>query len=66
MDPSGNTNGLAIDSRDKEVYAWDVADTLITTKRLFATIGGNGYIDGMTTDDQGRLSVASPLGVHVF
>lgn len=54
------------DSGDKEVYAWDVSDTLITNKRLFATIGGNGYIDGMTTDDQGRLYVAGPIGIFIF
>ncbi len=72
LDPSGKTNGITFsrdesilyvsDSGDKEVYAWDVSDTLITNKRLFATIGGNGYIDGMTTDDQGRLYVAGPIG----
>ncbi|MFH0756973.1 MAG: SMP-30/gluconolactonase/LRE family protein [Bacteroidota bacterium] len=61
-------NDVAIksDSEDKEVYAWDVEDTVITNKRLFTTIGGNGYIDGMTTDDQGRVYVASPLGIQVF
>ncbi len=71
-----NPNGIAFsrdesicyvsDSEDKEVYAWNVEDTVITNKRLFTTIGGNGYIDGMTTDDQGRLYVASPLGIQVF
>ncbi len=54
------------DSRDKEVYAWDVSDTVITNKRQIASIDGNGYIDGMTTDDEGRLYVAGPIGVFIF
>lgn len=54
------------DSRDKQVYAWDVSDTLISGKRLFTTIGGNGYIDGMCTDEKGRLYVAGPIGIFVF
>jgi sugar lactone lactonase YvrE len=54
------------DSNDKEVYTWDVEDTVITHRRLFATIQGFGYIDGMTTDDKGRLFVAGPTGVWVF
>ena len=64
------TNGPAIspdgrtlyhtDTLNKQIYAFDLAaDGSIAGKRLFVTLDGAGYPDGMAVDCEGHLWVAS-------
>ncbi len=55
------------DCEVRKIYAWDVlSDTLLTNKRLFASMGEPGYADGMKVDKQGHLFATGPLGVWVY
>ncbi|MEJ2052885.1 MAG: SMP-30/gluconolactonase/LRE family protein, partial [Calditrichaceae bacterium] len=65
---------LYVDESDpaiRKIYVWDVVnDSTITNKRLFASVdyinNFSCYLDGMKTDDDGRLYSCSVIGVLVF
>jgi len=55
----------------RKIYVWDVTnDSTITNKRVYASVSypnnWSCYLDGMKTDDDGRLYRCSVLGVVVF
>jgi len=55
------------DSEARTIYVWDVAsDSVLTNKKLFASMAPAGYADGMKIDSAGNLYSAGPLGVWVF
>jgi len=55
------------DSQARIIYIWDVRnDTLIVSKRVFATIEPKGYADGMKIDRNGNLFCTGPTGVWIF
>jgi gluconolactonase len=54
------------DSEAKNIYVWDIVDSTITNKKLFATMNPAGYGDGMEIDADGNLYSSGPLGVWVF
>ena len=55
------------DSQARIIYAWDISnDSILTNKKIFATIKPKGYADGMKTDPEGNLYSTGPLGVWIF
>ncbi|MEJ8798452.1 SMP-30/gluconolactonase/LRE family protein [Trinickia caryophylli] len=58
MSPDGRTL-YHTDTLRRTIYAFDVSDTLaLSRKRVFATIEGSGYPDGMAVDADGFVWVA--------
>lgn len=54
-------------SEDREIYIWDVEnESLITNKKLFASMEPDGDADGMKTDSNGNLFATGPFGVWVY
>lgn len=55
------------DSQVRVIYVWDiVGDSVLTNKKVFATIKPTGYADGMKFDSSGNLFCTGPVGVWVF
>ncbi|MBK7104940.1 MAG: SMP-30/gluconolactonase/LRE family protein [Ignavibacteriae bacterium] len=53
-------------SGSNEVYVWDVKDSTITNKRLFANMQPDGFGDGMKVDKNGRLFIAATKGIWIY
>ena len=53
-------------SETKDIYVWDVADSIITNRRLFASMEPNGAGDGLKINSEGRLFVAGSVGIWIF
>ncbi len=53
-------------SGTKDIFVWDVVDTTILNKRLFAKMEPNGGGDGLKINSNGRLFVAGSVGVWIF
>jgi len=55
------------ESPQRIIYVWDVVDdSTITNRRVFFTIPGMGYADGMKVDVEGNLYCTGPGGVWVI
>ena len=55
------------DSQARIIYVWDiVGDSVLQTRKVFATIKPTGYADGMKFDSMGNLFCSGPVGVWVF
>ncbi|MFH1198103.1 MAG: SMP-30/gluconolactonase/LRE family protein [bacterium] len=54
------------DSEARKIYVWDIVDSTITNKKLFAYMNPAGNADGMKVDTEGNLYSTGPLGVWIF
>jgi gluconolactonase len=69
-------NGIAFSPDEKllyvtnsgtnDIYVWDVADSIITNKRIFASMAPDGFGDGLKVNSMGRLFVAATKGVWIY
>lgn len=53
-------------SETNDIYVWDVKDSTITNKRIFAKMEPDGFGDGMKVDKMGRLFIAATKGIWIY